>query len=378
VKHLVFTEDTVITERLVLRPGDTVELRNGACLCFGPGGSADWQGTPTATWSDDGRVQNLRRDIKIFGEGHIRFERGSGRSTIRFVEIDLRPPVELAKYPLHWHHVGDGSRGTLVEGVVVENSPNRAFVPHASNGITFKDTIAKNVTASAYWWDLPDFQSQDRSNNSNDIVFDHVLADGGRPRPGSRGYRLAAFTLGAGTGNVVRNSVAMHVGGRKDSAGFAWPELHHAQPKSWTFVNNVAHDNAANGIFVWQNNDQDHVVSGFRGYANAGADIDHGAYLNRYAYRNVEVENLEVHALGWTVTGGHIGTVKVFRHALSGGPVVFTDVAVGRLVIDNTGDGGDVPGRYVFVRTGLTFDDVVVVGAVPGTQVTIDGETRSY
>ena len=117
----VFDRDTTITTTLTLRPGDSVELRNGACLCFGPGGSADWKGTETSTWSNDGTTQNLERDIEITGDGHIRFEHGSGKSTIRFVEIDLRPPQEVGKYPLHWHHVGNGSRGTLVEGVVIKN-----------------------------------------------------------------------------------------------------------------------------------------------------------------------------------------------------------------------------------------------------------------
>jgi hypothetical protein len=374
----VFDRDTTITTTLTLRPGDSVELRNGACLCFGAGGSADWQGTPTSTWSDDGRVQNLERDIEITGRGHIRFEHGSRTSMIRYVEIDLQPDVALAEYPLHWHHVGNGSRGTLVEGVVVENSTNRAFVPHASHGITFRDTIAKDVTGSGYWWDPPPFQSTDESNNSRDITYDHALVDGVKPFPGDHGHRLAGFTLGAGSGNAVINSAAMNVSGGQNSSGFHWPEHSHRQPGVWVFRNNVAHHNTSDGIFIWQNNNNEHVIDGFRGYANGRSDIEHGAYKNRYDYRNLTVETVQVHALNWTVTGGEIGAIEAKKHALQGSSITFTGVAVGKLIIDNGSDGGDVPGHYVFTSTGLSFNDVTVNSAVPGTQVTINGETRTF
>jgi hypothetical protein len=372
----VFDLDTTVTTTFVLRPGDSVVLLNGACLCFGPGGSADWQGTPTSTWSDGGNTQNLERDIEITGHGHIRFEAGSGVSTIRYVEIDLQPPVELAKYPLHWHHAGDGSRGTVVEGVVVRNSTNRAFVPHASHGITFRDTIAMNIDGDAYWWDPPS-PGGNESNNSNDITYDRALADGVTPSAISSTHRVSAFRLGSGSGNTVIDSVAMNVVGGKDAAGFQWPEKV-AGPRSWRFENNTAHHNSGNGIFVWQNSSIDHLIDGYRGYANGNSDIDHGAYKNIYAYRDVTVDHIEVHALGWSVIGGAIGTVETRQHILDGSPVTFTGVAVGKLIIDNGPNGGDVPGHYVFTNTGLSFNDVTVKSAVPGTQVTINGETRPF
>ena len=42
--------------------------------------------------------------------------------------------------------IGDDSRGTLVEGVVVNNSTNRGFVPHASHDIAFDHLLADGVT----------------------------------------------------------------------------------------------------------------------------------------------------------------------------------------------------------------------------------------
>jgi len=376
-QRFVFDRDTSITYRFVLRPGDSIELKNGACLCFDAGGSADWQGTPTSTWSDDGRQQNLERDIEVFGHGHIRFQHGSGVSTIRYVEVNLQPDLQLAEYPLHWHHVGDGARGTIVEGVVVKNSTNRAFVPHASHGITFRDTIAKNIVGDAYWWDLPP-TDEDRSNNSHQITWDHALADGIEPFPGESGHRLAAFTLGAGLGNAVVDAAAMNVGGGQNSSGFHWPEHGEEKGGGWLFENNVAHHNSADGIFVWQNNKDEHIVNGFRGYANGRFDIEHGAYVNVYDYRNLTVDTIEIHALGWSVTGGSIGTITTSTHTVESTPVTFTDVSVGRLIVDNGGKDDGIPGHYVFTGTGLTFDRVTVESALPGTKVTINGETRTF
>jgi hypothetical protein len=260
------------------------------------------------------------------------------------------------------------------------NSTNRAFVPHASNGITFLDTIAKNIVGDAYWWDPPPFQSGDQTNNSNDITYDHALADGVTNAAGDdRGFRLAAFRLGSGSGNTIINSVAMNVtpSNPKDAAGFIWPEGV-AGPSSWRFENNVAHNNSSNGIFVWQNSEQTHVIDGYRGYANGSSDIDHGAYRNIYDYRNVTVDNVQVHALGWSITGGTIGTVETMKHNLVGSPVTFTNVAVGKLIIDNATDNGENPGHYVFNNTGLSFNKVTVRSAVPGTKVTINGDTRGF
>jgi len=370
ITSLVIAEDTMIKTGMVLRAGDSIEFRNGARLMFGPGGFADWQGTVTSTWSNDGKTQNLERDIEIFGSGDIMFMKGSLPSTIRFVEVDLQPKQELAHYPLHWHHAGTSVSGTLVEGVVVKNSTNRAFVPHASTGITFKDTIATNIQGDAYWWDRPPFQSEDESENSHNIVFDHALADGVRNHfTDDRGYRLSAFFLGAGTGNVVRNSVALNVkpSHPNNCAGFVWPETHHSQPTSWGFLNNASFHSACNGIFTWQNDGEEHIIDGFR-----GDGIEHGAYKNVYDYRNVDVSFVKVHALGWTINGGSIGHVQVQGHTLAGGPVVFSNLTIGSFAVNN--GGRDNPGTYVLNNTNLSCGDIVYQSVKPGTRVVIDGK----
>lgn len=370
IRMVIDTDTTLMDKTVTLRPGDSIELRNGARLTFGVGARADWQGTPTSTWSNHGLTQNLNRDVDIFGSGDVVFGPGSLPSTLRYVEVNLQPLQLLGRYPLHWHLMGDGSRGTLVEGVVVRNSTNRAFVPHASHGITFRDTIAKTIVGEAYWWDGP-LSAFDLSNNSNDTLFDRALADGITNAVGdNRGFRLSAFTLGAGTGNTVRNSVARNITSThvKSCSGFQWPERAIQQPTVWTFTNNEVYGSACHGIFVWQNTDQVHIVDGF--ISDKG--IEHGAYVNFYEYRNVQVPYVIVHAIGWSVTGGSIGEVRTTKHQ-NEGTVTFTDVAVGRLIIRNADNGGIKPGHYVFTNTGLTCPEVTWAAVVPGTTVTVDG-----
>ena len=89
-------------------------------------------------------VLNLTRNVQIEGtpEGraHV-FIRSNSPQSIRHVQIrhvgprrpaaDATEPV-LGRYGLHFHMSHEGSRGSLVEGVVVRECGNHAFVPHMS------------------------------------------------------------------------------------------------------------------------------------------------------------------------------------------------------------------------------------------------------
>jgi hypothetical protein len=356
---------------LVARPGVNVN-GNGYQIMFMDGGRADFQGTKTFTWSGNGSNANLSRDINFRNLRRIMFHEGAGKSTLRYFTIRDSGTSKLGDYSLHFHLNGNSTRGTLVEGVVVVGSKHHSFVPHGSHGITFRDTIAKDGRCEAYWWDPPEFQSTNQGNNSNDTVYEHALADGVTNCPGDdRGFRLAAFELGAGKGNTVRNSVARNVkpSHAKDCAGFKWPELSDKQPSSWTFTNNASYESKCNGIFVWQNDSEEHIVNGFTG----DDGIDHGAYRNRYEYRNVDVPYAEIHAVGWSVTGGRIGRVTAFKHNLSGDPVRFVDVAIDSFIVNNAEDNGTTPATYVLSNTGLSCANVVYQSVVPGTKVVIEG-----
>jgi hypothetical protein len=188
--------------------------------------------------------------------------------------------------------MGNASRGSLIEGVVVRDAGDHAFVVHGSHGVTLRDTVAFDIVDDAYWWDSTRGGSEE--NATDDIVYDHAFAARLTPDPDNP-YNLSAFLLGAGTGGVVRDSAAVCVEGPENAGGYNWPSV---DVQIWDFDDNVTH-HSRNGIVVWQNDSTPHQVSGFVAYANR-VGIDHGAYANGYSYDHAYLyrneTGIELHA----------------------------------------------------------------------------------
>lgn len=376
---------------LVARPG--VDLNgNGFQIMLMDGGRADFQGTPVFTWSDNGRSQNLARDINFRNLRRIMFHSGAGPSTLKYFSVADSGTSALGDYPLHWHLNGHSTRGTVVEGVVVLNGRHHAFVPHGSHGITFRDTIAKNISGDAYWWDKPGTNNCDgarkfcTTDNSNDIIIDRALCDGVTNGPGDdRGFRLSCFELNAGSGNVIRNSVARgvrpsHV---KDCSGFQWPEAANQNigGNVWVFENNRAEASPCHGIFVWQNDSNLHIIDGFVSLPTdseigpfGGGGIDHGAYGNNYDYRNVDVPYVEIHAEGWVMSDSTVGNVRLLRH-VGEGDVVWTNVAIAGIIDVADAPSGSAlsPIHFYINGGGNSCSQVVWSNPHPDTRVIIEG-----
>ncbi len=326
---------------------------------------------------------NLTRNVRVEGTNaaktHV-FIRSTRPSTIKNAAFRYMAPAPglysnsseeaTGRYGLHIHMSHDGSRGTIVDGLVIRDTDNHAFVPHLSNGITFKNTIAYNVKGEAYWWDDGD--------TSHDIVFDRAVAAKVDYVNGGENHRLSAFFLGIGNRVTVTNSVVVGMlndEGGADRAGYLWPEDAEA---TWNFLNNRAHNNETNGIFVWQNNEMRHIIDGFIAYYNADAGIEHGAYTNSYVYKNLTLLGngtaIHSHAMGEPGDGGYTdtqiwanvktngGTLYIDEHAREAErPVRFVDCDLGRVDVNDS--GGAEPSRYDFIRCGLEPNDFDLSGA---------------
>lgn len=244
-------------------------------------------------------VANLTRDVNIegtpSGRTHV-FVHSTVPQTIQYVGIRYVGPRNgagfvLGRYGLHFHHMMDASRGSLVQGTVIRDAATHAYVSHASYGITYRDTVAFDVFKEAYWWD--DFNGADPMENSFDIAYEHALA--ARVQGfGSEDSRLAGFALLWGNNGVnqpsnsVRDSVAVGVvGGSKNSSGFKWP----GSVGIWQYTDNVAHNNEQLGIFTWDNSSDafGHDIVRYRAYNNGEAGILHGAYRNAYNYQDIQL-----------------------------------------------------------------------------------------
>jgi hypothetical protein len=255
--------------------GRTVRLRRGTSFAH--------PAVPTATGPTlTAEVMNLTRNVRIEGtpggRSHV-FVRSARRQRVAHAAMRHVAPGVLGRYGLHFHHAEDGTRRSVVDSVVVRDAGGHAFVPHWSHGITFRSCISYDTQDVAYWWDLPDA--------THDALYQDCVAAIVRPVQGDGGQRLSAFSMNRGDGNVARGCVAVGVQGSKSASGYHWPE--DSEPDGtgvWTFVDNVAHNNRVNGIFTWQNDESRHVIDRFTAYRNGGFGIEHGAYFNRYQYKN--------------------------------------------------------------------------------------------
>lgn len=345
-------------------------------------------------------VANLTRNVRIEGtpggRTHV-FIRSSGPQTIKHVAIRYVGPRNaagfvLARYGLHFHRMFDDSRGSLVEGVVIRDSGSHSFVPHASHGITIRDSVAYDVMKEAFWWDRP---PDPRLNDTRDSLWDHCLAAkvggygsedvrasgfmlgssgtaGGKPEPetgsGSRDEGSGKKTTGtkdqsepktgtptkpereARTGlppvNVIRDSVAVGVDGDgKVMSGFQWPT---GQSEPWEFsTGNVAHNNKL-GIFVWSNDAFFHDIVDVRLYHNR-IGLMHGAYQNLYRYEGLRLVNNENAAVELLATSG---TGPRGRHARMD-DVYIADAPVGLVIRKHA-----LPPRIPTVLSGWSLEAV--------------------
>lgn len=390
-------------------PGDSTTFAE-----FEPGDEV-----PSVSYAEEtyaAEVLNLTRNVRIQGTGDGEADPdGNGRAhiwinstrpqTIRFAELaHLGPrhpgdddPTEgvVGRYPLHFHHAGDGSRGSLVEGVVVRDSGNRAFVPHGSHGITIRDTVAYNVFDSAYWWDPDDSgHGGPAANLTNDLSIEHALAAQVRGDPDHRAFLISGFVLGEGENVAVTDSVAVGVQGSNTASGFHWPATANGNEHNvWGFSGNVAHNNAVNGIFVWQNDGNDHLVEDFVGYHNGAFGVDHGAYGNNYTYDGLVLFGngeagirSKAAATDRPQTWRNVDTdsILIADRALDAStPTVFEDVTLrGPVLVDEAGDTPSGEAVYEFrdVRTAqggeLSVDDFDVIHQVSEITVHLDdGDT---
>lgn len=232
-------------------------------------------------------VVNLTRNMRIEGQDATRrthvWIKSSKPQMIRNAAIANVGPQKnglaiMGRYGLHFHRSGEGSRGSLIDSVVVRQSGAFAFVPHSSNGITFRNTVAFDTQGGAYWND------PGVSEAPADTVYERALAGYVRPTPGQSSFRLTAFFLGRGTGNKCIGCVTFGVQGAKNASGFAWPE---GEVGVWTFEDSLAHNNLRDGIFTWQNSSNVHVISRFVAYHNGNSGIEHGAYATSYVFNDV-------------------------------------------------------------------------------------------
>lgn len=228
----------------------------------------------------------------------------------------------LGRYVVHEHHCGEGSRGSVLEGLVAKHCANSFVVNHASNGTYVSNTVGFDVEdgaiqrwfgvdsgqpqfivqpdTSMYGWDKPFGPEYRLRQPSFDVEWDRLLGiyfwrAGGNPA-GSAGARINMFALAEGGGCTIRDCSGSGIGGSSQSAIFAWREgefvvetFGSVQPRpfsGWNVVNCDGNNGRNNIVFNWLNTlGTRHPVDGIRG-TNAGLWVnEEGAYTQSTFYK---------------------------------------------------------------------------------------------
>jgi len=98
----------------------------------------------------------LSRNVVISSEdednrGSVNFFHGS-YGYIKYAQFDKLGPKEvLGRYPIHFHHLKDSSRGIEVIGNSITNSDNRWVTIHDSNGILVKNNVGYNSQGHGFF-----------------------------------------------------------------------------------------------------------------------------------------------------------------------------------------------------------------------------------
>jgi hypothetical protein len=364
---------------------------------------------------------NLTRNVRIegtpTGRTHllIHAPNATAPQTIEYAAIRYVGPWigeedDSGRYGIHFHHNQYATAGTKVTGVVVRDGGNHGFVPHASHGITFTDTIAYATTGAAYWWDASGFDVCGENTGCNetfDLVYDSVVAADGQSTPIKK-HTGTAIWMGGGENITVRDSVVVGMNGRTgaDTSAFEWPSRDRGV---WDWTNNIAHNNRARGIFVWQNTGGDaganHVIDGLTAFYNEFAGVEHGAYGNAYLYQNLTLLDnalgsklgveqfgaIQSHALGkqsltidgpgatdtqeWynTETGG--ARLVVYSHNTPGKPIRFVYCDFSEVAFF---EGTLNPGGIDFIDCGLDIDEFDRSGIHSGTVIRVQDGNVAY
>lgn len=334
-------------------------------------------------------VFNLTRNVSIEGtpggRAHVRVN-STVPQRVRWAQFRYLGPNKFGKpvagrTGLHFHRNDDGSRGTLVQGVVLRDiAGETALDIHRSHGITVRDSVVFNADNDGIGWTVT--RGVEPTNDTS-LVHDLVVGlDGPQDR-----VRQTAFLLADGKGNSIRRSAAAGVAGGKDSSGFHWPE---GSDASWDTRGLLSHNNVADGVFVWQNSgNENNVLSRITAYRNGGAGIDHGAYSNTYRYIAADLfENqncgLVLHAKSkprpyrsLAFVGGRLGSVCMPAHNREGfRPALIKNARVTSLTIDELST--KQAGRYDLVDTGLRRSGVRVVNIHPQSRYRVQNGSTAW
>ena len=107
-----------------------------------------------------GEVGLLTRNIKVqasedaaeshFG-GHI-MAMVTSKMFVSGVELNrMGQHLELARYPIHWHLVGDGGQGQYIRNAAIHDTFNRCVTVHGTNDLRVENNVTYNIVGHCFF-----------------------------------------------------------------------------------------------------------------------------------------------------------------------------------------------------------------------------------
>lgn len=193
----------------------------------------------------------------------------------RKYDINLRGGLMgtiLGRYVHHFHHGGDGSRGTIIKGCAYHDNYSRCFVPHLSYGIEFSENSVFNNLSEMMW---VDFQEQ-----THDLKFHRNLGSAIKWDKIQEGGSGVLIGMGDNNSYIGNRLVYANQGDPKGSGAYQWTADN--EGVAIPFFDNIAMCcHCAN--WTWQNSGNPHAEVQFEAW-NCNYGLSHGAYGNLYMY----------------------------------------------------------------------------------------------
>lgn len=273
-----------------------------------------------ATGDVAGEVALLSRNVVVTSkypgramQGHTIYLNGA-TGGIGYAEFrNLGNFACVGRYPVHFHLMGDTSRGMRVRGASIWRSDNNFMNIHASSGITVEDTVGYRASGVGYFvGEIAEGMHSVDNVLVGNLAARVVYREGQLRSPSDSRHRASGFWIHSHNSALIGN-VASGTWSNGDPSGYHIAEQTRTTPgyPVLVMVRNEAHSTRGSGLFTWVNGGPvDHIVD-FRAWRNQYAGIQWGAYGNNMkVHRALLFENrrynLQTTTVGWMLADSRL------------------------------------------------------------------------
>ncbi|MCA1727655.1 MAG: hypothetical protein LC722_08425, partial [Actinobacteria bacterium] len=237
-----------------------------------------------------GEVGLLTHNVKVASldaknRAHVFFYDHAGGG-ISYTQFDrMGPANQFSRYALHFHVMGESSRGMEVVGSSFRGSGTFWLNVHASNGMRIVDNVGYRAQGAGYYMEHP---------AGMDNLWLHNLGASVAPSEKLQHRNSVFWFL---LGNSLVDNVGVGAYGGADSSGVFIPQQPRDDPaldRPTVILHNEAHANRQYGFASWMNLSPEFDVVDTLVWKNGDAGFHWGAYGTHFrVYRLRSLDNGE-------------------------------------------------------------------------------------